>query len=64
MQVDSPPTPPHGSLLDTLPNIDGLGDNCPRRARVQLDLLLLAIEALDLNGSEALLSLTQELDRR
>ncbi|MBD2153748.1 DUF3038 domain-containing protein [Leptolyngbya sp. FACHB-16] len=62
MQVDSPPTPPHGSLLDALPNIDGLGDNCPRRARVQLDLLLLAIEALDLNGSEALLSLTQELN--
>jgi len=62
MQVDSPPTPPHGSLLDTLPDITGLGETCPRRARIQIDLLLLAIEALDLNGSEALLSIAQELD--
>lgn len=62
MQVDSPPLPPHGSLLDTLPTIDGQGEACPRRARIQIDLLLLAIEALDLNGSEAILGVARELE--
>jgi len=62
MQVDSPPLPPNSSFLDTLPTIDGLGDNCPRRARIQIDLLLLAIEALDLNGSEAILGIAKELE--
>lgn len=35
---------------------------CPRRARLQIDLLLLAIEALDLGGSEALLRTSKELN--
>lgn len=62
MQVDSPPTPPNAPLLDTLPDIAGLGGSCPRRARIQIDLLLLAIEALDLDGSEALLRVAAELE--
>jgi len=62
MQVDSPPTPPNAPLLDTLPDIAGLGGSCPRRARIQIDLLLLAIEALDLDGSEALLRMAAELE--
>jgi hypothetical protein len=35
---------------------------CPRRARQQLDLLLLAIEALDLSGSEAILYCARDLE--
>ena len=35
---------------------------CPRRTRLQIDLLLLAIEALDLGGSEALLKTAKELE--
>ena len=38
---------------------DGL---CPRRARMQIDLLLLAIEALLLGGSEAILATVNELE--
>jgi len=46
------------NLLDP-PVPDGV---CPRRARQQIDLILLAIEALDLKGSEAILSMAEELD--
>ncbi len=35
---------------------------CPRRTRQEIDLLLLAIEALDLLGAEAILAAAQELD--
>jgi hypothetical protein len=49
-------------ILDALPNPSLPEETCPRRTRQQLDLLLLAIEALDLGGSEALLAATKELD--
>jgi Protein of unknown function (DUF3038) len=49
-------------LLKSLPDLNGLSEECPRRARVQIDLMLLAIEALDLGGSEAILALTRELE--
>ncbi len=39
-------------------------DMCPRRARMQIDLLLLAIEALVLGGSEAVLEVATELELR
>jgi Protein of unknown function (DUF3038) len=62
MQVHSPPAQTSPVILDTLPD-PAIGDEeCPRRARLQIDLLLLAIEALDLNGSEALLVVAQELE--
>ena len=61
MQVDRPPTPPNAPLLDTLPDIPGFGGTCPRRTRVQIDLLMLAIEALDLKTSESLPSIAEEL---
>ncbi|MGF1513736.1 MAG: DUF3038 domain-containing protein [Elainellaceae cyanobacterium] len=35
---------------------------CPKRARQQLDLLLLAVEALDLRGAEQLLQVAADLD--
>ncbi|MEO1589767.1 MAG: DUF3038 domain-containing protein [Cyanobacteria bacterium J06632_22] len=46
-----------GKLPD--PNI-GSGE-CPRRTRTQIDLILLAIEALDLAGSEAMLVAIRDL---
>lgn len=48
-------------ILDTLTTPELPSPDCPRRARIQLDLLLLAIEALDLGGSEAMLSTARDL---
>jgi hypothetical protein len=48
-------------MLDTLADPALPSDECPRRARIQLDLLLLAIEALDLSGSEAMLAVARDL---
>ncbi|MEO0375623.1 MAG: DUF3038 domain-containing protein [Cyanobacteria bacterium P01_A01_bin.17] len=51
----------------TVPVLSSLGDPdlpsqvCPRRTRIQLDLMLLALEALDLNASENMLASIQEL---
>ena len=61
MPVDSPTLSPSSLMLDTLPSPGLPSDECPRRARIQLDLLLLAIEALDLDGSEAMLVAAREL---
>ncbi|MEB3294092.1 MAG: DUF3038 domain-containing protein [Synechococcales bacterium] len=52
-------SPPILESLRDFPVADGL---CPRRPRMQLDLLLLAIEALDLSGSEAILVMARELE--
>lgn len=48
-------------ILDTLPDPAIASKTCPRRTRLQIDLILLAIEALELGGSEAILSFAQEL---
>lgn len=48
-------------LLDSLVSIPCKAESCPRRARQQLDLILLAIEALDLGGSEAILLVARDL---
>ena len=63
MQVQSPPnTQPSGpQLIDQLSVPDGLPSECSRRAKTQIDLLLLAIEALDLGGAEAMLASAKEL---
>ncbi|MEO1375773.1 MAG: DUF3038 domain-containing protein [Cyanobacteria bacterium J06635_10] len=69
MNVSAPSTPFNSPaekdlpmILETLPdpNLDGIA--CPRRTRQQIDLILLAIEALDLGGSEAILTFAQDLD--
>ncbi|MBE9208413.1 DUF3038 domain-containing protein [Nostoc sp. LEGE 06077] len=49
-------------ILDTLPDPAIAGQGCPPRTRLQIDLLLLAIEALELGGSEAILAFAEELD--
>ncbi len=49
-------------ILESLPDPAIEGQVCPRRTRVQIDLILLAIEALELTGSEAILTFAQELD--
>ena len=41
-------------ILDSLPNPPVEERDCPRRARLQIDLILLAIEALELGGSESI----------
>lgn len=47
--------------MESLPNPPLLENACPRRTRLQIDLILLAIEALDLEGAEAILEMIQEL---
>lgn len=61
MQVNSPPAQSTPVILDTLPSPTVPDGVCPRRTRQQIDLLLLAIEALDLGGSEAFLGAAQDL---
>jgi hypothetical protein len=61
MQVHSPPTQTVPVILDALLDPVVVDGECPRRARLQIDLILLAIEALDLGGSEALLAASREL---
>jgi hypothetical protein len=61
MPVDSPPKSSVPLILESLPTPELPSQECPRRARTQIDLLLLAIEALDLGGSEAMLAVAQEL---
>ena len=63
MQVQSPPTNPPSApkLIDQLTIPEGLPSECSRRAKTQIDLLLLAIEALDLGGAEAMLASAKEL---
>lgn len=60
----TPPTPSSPSQPVALEGLQDIGlnqDACPRRAKQQLDLILLAIEALDLGGSEAILIVADEL---
>lgn len=62
MQVNSPPAQSTPMILDTLPSPNVPDGVCPRRTKLQIDLILLAIEALDLGGSEALLGTAKELE--
>jgi Protein of unknown function (DUF3038) len=49
-------------ILESLPDLPIVGDSCPRRTRMQIDLLLLALEALNLKGSEDFLALSKQLE--
>ncbi len=63
MQVQSLPTtqPENIQLIDQLSTPVGIPSECSRRAKTQIDLMLLAIEALDLGGAEAMLASAKEL---
>ncbi|NET31540.1 MAG: DUF3038 domain-containing protein [Cyanothece sp. SIO1E1] len=62
MQVHSPPAQSMSLILDSLPDHALASEGCPRRTRLQIDLLLLALEALDLGSSEAILEIAKELE--
>ena len=44
-------------ILESLPNPGIEGDACPRRTKDELDLILLAIEAIESSSSEQILEL-------
>jgi hypothetical protein len=61
MQSKSPPDKTIPDLLQSLPDPPGQWEiGCPRSTRLQIDLILLAIEALYLGGSEAILAVAKE----
>lgn len=63
MQVDPSQSPPNPVILDSLPDVPiSEKKGCPRRAKVQIDLMLLAIEALALGSSERMLMKVSELE--
>ncbi|MEO0352477.1 MAG: DUF3038 domain-containing protein [Cyanobacteria bacterium P01_A01_bin.15] len=63
MTVKSPPEKPVGPpILDKLPNHGLQSDECPRRTKVQLDFIMLAVEALDLSASQVMLAAIKELE--
>ncbi len=59
---DSPAPQSVPMILDSLPEPGIEGQVCPRTTSLQIDLMLLAIEALELGSSEAILAFAQELD--
>lgn len=62
MQLNNPSASSTPVILDSLPDPPLAETVCPRRTRSQIDLLFLAIEALDLTGSEAILMMARELE--
>ncbi|MEQ9550528.1 MAG: DUF3038 domain-containing protein [Coleofasciculus sp. G3-WIS-01] len=62
MPTNTSTAPSHPVILDNLPD-PGISDRgCPSRSRQQIDLILLAIEALELGGSEAMLLVAKQLE--
>jgi len=62
MPLNSPPTQSKPMILDNLPSPPIPSSVMPRRAKVQIDLILLAIEALELGGSEVMLAMVKDLE--
>ncbi|MBV9388728.1 MAG: DUF3038 domain-containing protein [Chroococcidiopsidaceae cyanobacterium CP_BM_ER_R8_30] len=60
--LDSSAVQSNPTILDSLPDLPIEVRGCPRRTRLQIDLILLAIEALELRGSEAILAVAKELE--
>jgi len=60
--LDSSVVQSNPTILDSLPDPPSEERGCPRRTRLQIDLILLAIEALELGGSEAILAVANELE--
>jgi Protein of unknown function (DUF3038) len=55
-------TSPAPFILDNLPHIPLETTGCPRRTKLEIDLLLLALEALELGGAEHMLGMAKELE--
>ncbi|MGE5657201.1 MAG: DUF3038 domain-containing protein [Actinomycetota bacterium] len=62
MPSESSPAESTPLILDSLPDLPQFDRGCPRRAKVQIDLMLLAIEALYLGGAEEMLAVAKELE--
>ncbi len=63
MQLNSPSVQTNAPLiLGSLPDPPIQDQTCPRRARIEIDLMLLAIEALELDGSESILETARQLE--
>jgi Protein of unknown function (DUF3038) len=60
--INGPLSEPLLGILESLPNPTIEGDACPRRTKIELDLMLLAIEAVESASSEQMLELAKELD--
>ncbi len=60
--LDSLPVQTPPLILDILLDLPVAERGCPQRTRLQIDLILLAIEALELGGSEAILAVAKELE--
>lgn len=62
MPTNSPPAQSNPLILDRLTDPLIPNQGCPPRTRQQIDLILLAIEALELGGSETMLFAAHELE--
>ena len=63
LESDFPsPTDTNASVLNTLPDISLPAKGCSPRTQQQIDLLLLALEALELGGSEQMLAMAKQLN--
>lgn len=61
LESDFPSVNSPASILNTLPDISLSSKGCSPRTQQQIDLLLLALEALELGGSEQMLAMAKRL---
>lgn len=61
LESDFPSVNSPASILNTLPDISLSSKGCSPRTQQQIDLLLLALEALELGGSEQMLAMARRL---
>ena len=62
MPLDSLAVQSNPMILDTLPDLHIEERGCSHRTKFQIDLILLAIEALEIGSSEAILTVALELE--
>ncbi len=62
MPDSSSPVQSKPIILDVLPDLRVLSEGCSPRTQQKIDLILLAIEALELGGSEYMLATAKELE--
>ncbi len=61
--INGPMSEPLLGILESLPNpAIATTDACPRRTKIELDLMLLALEAVESGSSEQMLELARELN--